>query len=55
MGIHMGDNTHHHDHVITFNSFKTIKAMVSVPEKLIPDDDDEIMCLDICYYLYLNI
>lgn len=34
--IHIGDNTHNHDHVITLHSFNVINTIVSSPPKLIP-------------------
>jgi hypothetical protein len=33
-GIQSGDNTHHHDHVITLHSLRTIKAIVKSVGKL---------------------
>ena len=32
----MGDSTHIHDHVITLQSFKTMKAIVSNPQNPMP-------------------
>lgn len=34
--IHMGDNTHNQDHVITLHNFNTINATVNNPTKPIP-------------------
>lgn len=34
--IHIGDNTHHHDHDITLVNFNTINAIVSTPINPIP-------------------
>jgi len=35
IGIQTGDNTHHHDQVITLQSFRTMKASNSNDEKFI--------------------
>jgi uncharacterized Zn-binding protein involved in type VI secretion len=37
--IHIGENTHHHDHVITLHSFNVIKTIVNRPVKPIPVED----------------
>ena len=37
--IHIGDNTHHQDHVITFVSLSTINTIVNKPVKPIPEFD----------------
>jgi len=37
IGIHKGDNTHTHDHVITLHNFKTINATKSNPVIPIPE------------------
>ena len=34
IGIHSGDNTHHHDHEITVHSLRTINAIVKSVGKL---------------------
>lgn len=35
--IQIGDNTHHHDQVITLVNFNTIKAIVNAPVNPIPE------------------
>lgn len=35
--IHNGDNTHHHDQLMTFVNFNTMNAIVNRPENPIPD------------------
>lgn len=35
-GIHIGANTHTHDHVITPISFNTMKAIARSPQNVIP-------------------
>jgi len=35
LNANIGDNTHHHDHVITFNNFSVIKITVNAVGKLI--------------------
>lgn len=37
IGIHIGARTHHHDHAMHFVSFNTTKAIVSKPQKPIPE------------------
>jgi hypothetical protein len=37
IGIHIGARTHHHDHAMYFVSFNTTKAIVSKPQKPIPE------------------
>lgn len=44
----MGDNTHHHDQLITLPSFSPMNKIVSAPVKLSPpeDVDDEDIVLE---------
>ena len=52
LGIHIGDNTHHHDKLIYPVSFRPMKRTVSNPVKPIPDDDEELVSLLIyCFIL----
>jgi len=37
----MGDNTHHHDQLITWVSFNPINRMVRAPVKLMPPEEEE--------------
>lgn len=42
--IHIGDNTHNHDHVataVTPTNFNTINTIVSNPTKPMPEDEDD--------------
>ena len=41
MGIQIGDNTHHHDHVITLVSLRPTKRTVSSPVKPTPPEEEE--------------
>jgi len=46
IGIQMGLNTHHHDQLITSQSFKTINAIAKRPQKPMPpllDPEDAIL------------
>ena len=36
--IQIGDNTHHHDHAMTLQSFRVMNTMVRRPAKPIPPD-----------------
>lgn len=50
----IGDNIHHHDHVITPQSFKVINTMVSRPAKPIPPEellDVLLMVVCLCFRL----
>jgi hypothetical protein len=35
-GIHIGDNTHTHDHLITLHNFNTMNVIVNAPQNVIP-------------------
>lgn len=53
--IHIGDITHHQDHVatvVTPINFNTINTIVSSPTNPIPpdDDDDDLLILPITFY-----
>lgn len=37
-GIHIGDNTHTHDHLITLHNFNTMNVIVNAPQDVIPPD-----------------
>ena len=37
-GIHIGDNTHHHDQLITLHSLSVMNTIVSNPENPMPDE-----------------
>lgn len=57
--IHIGDNTHSHDHVATTVvsvSFNTMNTIVSNPAKPIPDDedDDELFLIILFVYMFLQ-
>lgn len=42
--IHIGDNTHNHDHVataVTPTNFNTMNTIVSNPTKPMPEDEDD--------------
>lgn len=56
--IHIGDNTHNHDHVATAVvpvNFNTINTIVSNPTKPIPDDeDDELFPIILFVYMFLQ-
>jgi hypothetical protein len=42
--IHIGDNTHNHDHVaitVTPTNFNTMNTIVSSPTKPMPEDEDD--------------
>ena len=39
--IQIGDNTHHHDHVITLVSLRPTKRTVSNPVKPMPPEEEE--------------
>ena len=56
--IHIGDNTHSHDHVATAVvsvNFNTINTIVSNPTKPIPDDeDDELFPIILFVYMFLQ-
>ena len=56
--IHIGDNTHNHDHVATAVvsvSFNTINTIVSNPTKPIPDDeDDKLFPIILFVYMFLQ-
>lgn len=42
--IHIGDNTHNHDHVataVTPANFNTMNTIVSNPTKPMPEDEDD--------------
>ena len=56
--IHIGDNTHNHDHVATAVvpvNFNTINTIVSNPTKPMPDDeDDELFPIILFVYMFLQ-
>jgi hypothetical protein len=43
--IQMGDNTHHHDQLITLHSFNPMNRMVSAPVKLSPPEDEVLVLM----------
>ena len=54
--IHIGDNTHNHDHVATAVvpvNFNTINTIVSNPTKPIPDDEDDDELFPIILFVYM--
>lgn len=53
-GIHNGDSTHHHDHVIKFVSFKTIKAIVNKPAKPIPPEAVFVCDINVLFLYFKN-
>lgn len=56
--IHIGDNTHNHDHVATTVvpvNFNTMNTIVSSPAKPMPDDeDDELFPIILFVYMFLQ-
>ena len=56
--IHIGDNTHNHDHVATAVvsvNFNTINTIASNPTKPMPDDeDDELFPVIRLVYMFLQ-
>lgn len=54
--IHIGDNTHNHDHVATAVvpvNFNTINTIVSNPTKPMPDDEDDDELFPIILFVYM--
>ena len=52
IGIHSGDNTHHHDQLILSINFRVTKTIVKSPMNPIPlpdEDDDDIL---ISYFIF---
>ena len=55
--IHIGDNTHNHDHVATTVvsvNFNTINTIASNPTKPMPDDEDELFPIILFVYMFLQ-
>jgi hypothetical protein len=52
--IQSGARTHHHDHVMTWQSLSTINAMANKPTKPIPDEEDELDETDFDMILIIN-
>ena len=55
--IHIGDNTHNHDHVATtvvLVNFNTINTIASNPTKPMPDDEDELFPIILFVYMFLQ-
>ena len=54
--IHIGDNTHNHDHVATTVvpvNFNTINTIASNPTKPMPDDEDDDELFPIILFVYM--